>query len=127
MPRPADGIAWREAAAILGVSDNTVARLVRAGASPRSGRRWRGLSREQIERLALNRHWPGQMSDYWVSPAEAAGMILGVTLGRVRQLADAGRIPYEVTPSGHRLYRREQLEVVAKREDRPAVGGLDSQ
>jgi cytosine/adenosine deaminase-related metal-dependent hydrolase len=36
----------------------------------------------------------------------------GVNSSRVGQLVDAGRIPYETTPRGRRLFRREQLEVI---------------
>ena len=48
---------------------------------------------------------------YWVTTRRAAEL-LGVNGSRVRQLAVDGRIPYETTPSGQRLFRRQQLEVI---------------
>lgn len=52
---------------------------------------------------------------------EEAAVILGVSRGRVTQLADADLIPFEVLPTpggkGRRMYRRAQLEVVAHARD----------
>ena len=47
----------------------------------------------------------------WVSPAQAA-RILGVTTARVRQLALAGRLPFEQTPLG-RIFPRDHIERLA--------------
>lgn len=116
MPGPGDAITWRQAAQILGCSVSTVARLVRAGELSR-GPAWahRQLSRPQVEAVALARYHPRRSAGrdpYWLTSAQAA-RTLGVSPGRVRQLADAERIPYATTPKGQRLYRCKQLEVVA--------------
>ena len=119
----------RGAARILGVALNTVRRMVASGALPATGPKWANdqLSRAEVEALAL-RHWrssrtrtagsrvyrtsSAQVADsYWTDRAGAA-RLLGVTPGRVRQLCDAGRIPFETTPSGVRVFRRDQLRTV---------------
>ncbi len=117
--RPSDGVTQAQAAEVLGVHPTTVARLVRAGeltayGSPHARRR---LSRAEVEALALSRH-PSRGKHrrdgdgYWVGRAEAA-RILGVTPGRVSQLVKAERIPHERAADGSRVFRRQQLEVVA--------------
>ena len=112
---PPDGITYAEAARILGVSTHTVARMVAEARLPsHAGSYHRRLSRAEVEAVALAR-WkrrPGTVSLYWADTGEAA-RVLGVSPGRVRQLADAGRMPCVRAPSGERLFRREQLEVVA--------------
>jgi excisionase family DNA binding protein len=51
-----------------------------------------------------------------VTGTEAAAL-LGVSHQRVNQLAVGGRLPYVTHRNGTRLYRREQLEVVAQARD----------
>jgi hypothetical protein len=65
-----------------------------------------------VERLALAR-WDGVASDesYLGDDAASCAHPRGQR-SRVGQLVDAGRIPYETTPHGRRLFRREQLEVI---------------
>ena len=113
MPEPGDAVTWQEAARILDRSMTTVARLVAAGELVK-GPRWqhRQLSRRDVERLSLAR-WSGVTGDdsYWVTVRQAAA-ILGVNRSRVGQLVEAERIPFETTPSGRRLFRRQQLEVI---------------
>jgi excisionase family DNA binding protein len=115
MPEPGDAITWREAARILNRSITTIARLVAAGELSK-GPRWehRQLSRRVVERLSLARWQPAESvreDAYWVTTHRAAEL-LGVHGSRVRQLAGQGRIPYKTTPSGRRLFRRQQLEVI---------------
>ena len=115
MPEPGDAITWQEAARILDRSMTTLARLVAAGELSK-GPRWehRQLSRRDVERLSLARWQPAESvreDAYWVTTRRAAEL-LGVNGSRVRQLAGEGRIPYETTSSGQRLFRRQQLEVI---------------
>jgi excisionase family DNA binding protein len=126
MPEPGDAVTWQEAARILDRSMTTVARLVAAGELPK-GPRWehRQLSRRDVERLSLARWQPAESvreDAYWVTTHRAAAL-LGVNGSRVRQLVAEGRIPYETTPSGQRLFRRQQLEVIgnARRSRRLAA------
>jgi excisionase family DNA binding protein len=115
MPAPGDAITWREACAVLGCSMRTLARLIDAGELSR-GPRWqhRQLSRADVEALALRRWDPyaSKPGTYWVGTKDAA-VILGVHGSRVRQLAQAGRLPFAWTADGHRAFRREQLLTVA--------------
>ena len=115
MPEPGDAVTWQEAARILDRSMSTVARLVAAGELSK-GARWEHcqLSRSDVEQLSLARWQPAESvreDAYWVTTLRAAA-ILGVHRSRVRQLAVTGRIPYETTPNGQRLFRRQQLEVI---------------
>ena len=115
MPEPGNAVTWQEAARVLGRSMTTVARLVAAGELAK-GPRWqhRQLSRRDVGRLSLVRWQPAESvreDAYWVTTHRAAEL-LGVTDSRVRQLAGEGRIPYETTPSGQRLFRGQQLEVM---------------
>ena len=126
MPEPGDAVTWQKAARILDRSMTTVARLVAAGELPK-GPRWehRQLSRRDVERLSLARWQPAESvrgDAYWVTTHRAAEL-LGVHGSRVRQLAGQGRIPYKTTPSGQRLFRRQQLEVIgnARRSRRLAA------
>lgn len=111
-----DAVTQDEAAHILGVAKSTLRRWMAAGVLP-SGRRraYRQLGRAEVEALALSRYRAMRPDrdpySYWVNTMQAA-RILGVNHSRVQQLADAGRVPYEVTPAGVRLFRRHQLEVV---------------
>ena len=115
MPEPGDAITWQEAARILDRSMTTLARLVAAGELSK-GPRWehRQLSRRDVERLSLARCQPAESvreDAYWVTTRRAAEL-LGVNGSRVRQLAGECRIPHGTTPSGQRLFRRQQLEVI---------------
>lgn len=69
-----------------------------------------------MEALALHvydhrrhRHDP---ESYWVTSQRAADL-LGVNIARLNQLAAKGFLPFEVHADGTRMYRREQLAVVA--------------
>jgi predicted site-specific integrase-resolvase len=103
LPRDPDAITRAQAAAILGVGEGTVVRWRREGLlnEQRGGRRL--YSRSEAEAVAANP---------WLTGVQAAE-ILGVSHVRVSQLADAGKIPVHVTRSGQRVYRKEQIEVVA--------------
>jgi hypothetical protein len=117
MPEPGDAITWQEAAHILDRSLSTAGRLVAAGELPKGPRsEHQQLSRLHVEQLSLAR-WDGVTSDdsYWVTMRQAAP-VLGVNRSRVGQLVDAGRIPYETTPTGRRLFRRQQPEVIGMRD-----------
>jgi hypothetical protein len=86
----------------------------------RSRYQHRSLSRADVEALAVEvypwrLHWHREDA-YWVVGRPAAA-ILGVTSARLRQLGDEDRVPYVVHRDGTRLYRREQLEVVAQARD----------
>ena len=100
-----DWITRREAAEILGVSENTLDRLFRQGSLGRADRPTRRISRAEVEALAVE-------SREWINARQAAE-ILGVVKSRVGQLADAGLLPFEIGPNGRRRYRRTQIEVVA--------------
>jgi len=88
---------------ILGVGESTVVRWRREGLlnEQRGGRRL--YSRAEAEAVAAN---------LWLTGVQAAE-ILGVSHVRVSQLADACKIPVHVTRSGQRVYRKEQIAVVA--------------
>lgn len=103
LPHDPDAITRAKAAAILGIGEATVARWRREGLllEQRGGRRL--FSSAEVEAVAANP---------WLTGVQAAE-ILGVSHVRISQLADEGRIPVHVTRSGQRVYRKEQLEVVA--------------
>jgi hypothetical protein len=77
-------------------------------------RRW--LSQADVEQLARETYpWRRRMpGSYWVVGNEAAA-ILGLSRQRLQQLAVQDRVPYLVHVDGVRLYRRAQLEVLARR------------
>ena len=119
--RPIDGITYKEAARILGVTTSTVRRHVLAGRLPQTrpvNRRM--LSQAEVEALALvsyeHRRHIAEEESYWVTGRRAAA-ILGVNLARLNQLAAKGFLPFAVHADGTRLYRRRQLEVVANARD----------
>ena len=63
--------------------------------------------------------WRAHLRDpepYWITGQRAAD-VLGVNVARLNQLATGGKLPYENHRDGTRLYRREQLEVVAQARD----------
>lgn len=108
--RPILGISIAEAARILGVREPTVSRLVAAGMLHKPAKHMRyGLDRDEVEQVALQRYKP--CPPYWLT-SEQAGQVLGISSGRVNQLARAGRLPF-VQQGGHRLYRTRQIEVIA--------------
>jgi hypothetical protein len=114
--RSRDPIVLTEAADILGCSPDTVRRHVHAHRL-HEGRyaEHRVMSRGEVETLAGAgglypwRHHLHDPSSYWVTGARAAGG-LGITIGRLNQLADAQRLPFVRHEDGTRLYRRAQLE-----------------
>lgn len=116
--RPMDPVTLAEAAKILGCSGAGVRRRVLAGQLPMVPRyRHRALPRQDVEHLALREyHWRVNLDyerSYWLTGSRAGGL-LGVSRSRLGQLSDAGQVPFERHVDGSRLYRREQLEVVAQ-------------
>lgn len=115
--RPIDGITLAEAAYILGSSTSAVRRLILAGRLSH-GRRYehRCISRSEVEALATELYdWRKHLQtpeSYWLTGQRAAE-VLGVNTARLKQLAARGFLPHETHHDGTRLYRREQLEVVA--------------
>lgn len=114
---PSDGITLDEAAHIVGCSRRTLVRHILAGRLPASGKHERRrVYRAETEALALQLPSSKMQFDadtsYWVS-AKGAAAILGVNVSRLNQLVAAARVPFEVHASGRRLYRRQQVEVVA--------------
>lgn len=84
LPLDADAISRAVAAAVLGVGEESVARLRREGLlnEVRGGRRV--YSRAEVEAFA---------ADPWLNGVGAA-QVLGVTRTRVSQLASADKIPF---------------------------------
>ncbi len=113
------GLTQLEAAHVLGCSVATIRKLITSGELT-SGARYRHgqLDREQVEQLAAAR-WkrPGRRVEddglsYWLTTGQVADVIeVGRT--RVDQLVRAGLLPFVSTPAGGRIYRREQIEVIA--------------
>lgn len=120
----ADGITFEQAAAILGCSTSQVLRYAvegRLAGGDEPHRRWehRWISRAATEELAREVYdWRKRQGDdsYWVTGKRAAD-ILGVNVARLGQLVAKGFVPFVVHVDGTRLYRREQLEVVANARD----------
>ena len=116
LPRDPDAITRPEAAALLGIGERGVARLRREGllVEVRGGRRL--YSRSEVEAF---------LEDPWINGVEAA-RILGVSHNRVSQLAAAEKIPAHLTASGQRVYRANQMKVVAnaRRGDIGVQGAL---
>lgn len=100
-----DWITRREVQAILGIGFVRLTRLIQEGQVTRADRPSRRYSRRQVEALATERA-------IWLSGRDVAAL-LGVSRGRVDQLARADLIPYETDSLGQRRYRRTQIEVVA--------------
>jgi hypothetical protein len=116
----ADPIVVTEAAEILGCSVDTVHRHVDAHRlHERSFHEHHVMSRGEVETLAGAGGlypWRQHLRDpasYWVTGAGAA-QVLGVSTGRLNQLADAQRLPFVRHEDGTRLYRRAQLEVMPR-------------
>jgi hypothetical protein len=80
----------------------------------------RTLSRADVEALAVEVYpWRRHLDDrdaYWLTGQRAAD-VLGVNRATLRQLGDVDRVPFVVHRDGTRLYRRDQLEVVAQARD----------
>lgn len=104
LPEDPDAITRAVDAAILGVGESVVARYRREGllVEERGGRRL--YSSAEVESVRDDPRLTGR---------ETAA-ILGVSHNRVSQLAKAYKIPVHLTPSGQRVYRRQQIEVVAR-------------
>jgi predicted site-specific integrase-resolvase len=114
---PVDCISLTDAAEILGCSRATVRRHILAGRLESGDRDEPGsMSRDAVEQLARRSYdWRKRLHDdqsYWLTGQRAAD-VLGVNRARLNQLADRGFVPYVTHDDGTRLYRREQLEVVA--------------
>jgi excisionase family DNA binding protein len=101
-PRDPDAITLAKAAAILNTTTDRVTQMRRDGLLIRlTG--YPSYSRSDVQQVADNP---------WLTGVQAAA-ILGVSRTRVYQLADAEKIPVHRTARGRRLYRQQQLEVVA--------------
>lgn len=112
MLEPAPGLSAAEAAEVIGITRQSVYRLVHLGKLPKAVKgKWSGLDREAVERAGMARVPVRGGHPYWLTPPEAAA-VLGVTPKRVHQLVRKGFLP-AVEYEGRRLFRRPQLEVVA--------------
>jgi hypothetical protein len=114
--RPRDPIVLTEAADILGCSVETVRRHVDAHRLHEGGSSGQQvMSRGEVETMAgVGGLYPWRQhlrdtSSYWVTGARAA-RVLGITTGRLNQLADSQKMPFVRHEDGTRLYRRAQLE-----------------
>jgi hypothetical protein len=115
-----DPIEFTEAADILGCSVETVHRHVEAHRLHEGSLlEHHVMSRGEVETLAgVGGLYPWRQhlhdrGSYWVTGARAARM-LGVSTGRLNQLADAHRLPFVRHEDGTRLYRRAQLQVMPR-------------
>lgn len=54
--------------------------------------------------------------------ASDAGRILGISVDMVRLLARGGSLPFQSTVSGVRLFRRADVEALARRRERTKSG-----
>jgi excisionase family DNA binding protein len=118
MPRVAtDHVSLDHAAHILAMSKRTLAELMDNGELPAvrgRGRQGRLLC-DDVETYAAAHFMPRRYrrpDSYFVTIAGAAEL-LGISRPRVIQLGDRGFLPYLVACNGWRLYRRQQIEVVA--------------
>ncbi|QGG39896.1 type IV toxin-antitoxin system AbiEi family antitoxin domain-containing protein [Aeromicrobium yanjiei] len=101
-PRNPDAITLAEAAQLLGLSQIRVTRLRREGLLTRLDG-YPSYSRSDVQAFIDNP---------WINGRQAA-LVLGVSHNRVCQLAQDEKIPVHQTASGHRVYRLQQLQVVA--------------
>lgn len=112
-----DQVTLTEAAVILGCSISTVRRLV-VSARTRHGNPDHGerLLRTTVEDLATEVYsWRLHLDDpspYWLTGQRAADA-LGLSRARLSQLAAENRVPFVRHQDGTRLYRREQLKLIA--------------
>jgi excisionase family DNA binding protein len=110
-------VSFDQAAHILAMSKRTLMQLMDTGELPTvrvRGRQGR-LLHDDVETYAaanfrLRRY--SRPDSYFVTTAGAAEH-LGVSRPRVIQLGDKGFLPYLVARNGWRLYRRQQIQVVA--------------
>jgi hypothetical protein len=115
---PGDPVSLSEAAAILGCSISTVRRLVLT-ARGRHGNpeQHDALRRSNVEALATEVYsWRLHLDDadpYWLTGQRAADT-LGLSRARLSQLAAENRIPFVRHQDGTRMYRRSQLELIAR-------------
>lgn len=119
VPAPAglDEITLLEAGLILGCGVSTVRRLVVTAHARHGGHESEArLTRHSVEMLATEvytwRTHTDDASSYWVT-GERAAAVLGVSRGRLSQLANERRVPFVRHQDGTRLYRRAQLELIA--------------
>lgn len=116
--RPVDPVTLAEAARILGFSKSSARRYVLAGRLASHGSRYehRTLSRAEVEALACEVwNWRRHVDNpdaYWLAGQQAASL-LGVSRQRLGKLGDKGFVPYVRGSDGVRLYRREQLLIIA--------------
>lgn len=114
IPRDADAITRAEAAAMLGLGVGAVRRLRREGLLVEQLGRQHLYSRSDVQAF---------VADPWLTGI-AAAEILSVSHNRVSQLANDDKIPFRLTASGRRVYRKSQLEVVANARRLRRTGGL---
>lgn len=98
----------REAAEMLGTSVVQIPKLIRDGLLDRVKGQYPTLSRAQVEEQARN---PRETE--WVTVTVAA-QILGLSKTRVGQLSNQGFLPFDITASGRRRFRRAQIEVISR-------------
>jgi hypothetical protein len=117
---PIQPVTLDEAARILGLPRATASRLLHDADIRGDRYRHRRQARADVETLAFRvyqwRRHRHDLDPYWVTGARAAG-ILGINITRLNQLAVRGFVPFELHVDGTRLYRREQLAVVANARD----------
>jgi excisionase family DNA binding protein len=118
MPRvPADHVSLDQAAHMLAMSKRTLVELMDSGELPTvrgRGRQGR-LLRDDVETYAVNHFTRGRYSghdSYFVTTAGAAEL-MSISRPRVIQLGNKGFLPFLVACNGWRLYRLDQIEVVA--------------
>ena len=117
-PNP-DAMTHREAAEMLGVSVTQIPKLIRDGLLDRVEGQFPSLARTQVEEQARN----PRLAE-WVNVTEAA-QILGLSKTRVGQISNKDLLPFEITASGRRRFRRAQIEVISRaRQVRWHAAGL---
>lgn len=116
--RPGDGVPMTEAAHILGCSISTVRTYVASGRLVSAGRYARNaLVRADVEELACEvyrwRQHLGDSDPYWVTGWRAA-QVLGVGTARLSSLSKRSLLPYLLHHEGVRLFRHQQLAMLAR-------------
>ena len=121
-PNP-DAMTHREAAEILGMSVTQIPKLIRDGLLDRVEGQFPSLSRTQVEEQARN----PRLTE-WVNVTvnvTVAALILGLSKTRVGQISNKDLLPFEITASGRRRFRRTQIEVISRaRQVRWHAAGL---
>lgn len=109
---PIQQLTYAQAAEMLGVHEITVWRMVRRGDLTTKAK-WAktGLLRSDVERLSLERWRPGSRT--WLTATQVAEQ-LELSPPRIYQLSNAGRLPYKWGPDGRRLFRPQQIAVIAR-------------